>query len=410
MMNTIGWRLALVAAACAFAPAAQAQRAEVIHWWTSGGESAAIKEFATAYNKAGGNWVDKAVAGGEAARASALSRIAGGNPPVAAQFNASKQYFDVIDEGLLNNIDAVAVKEGWDKMLPGPVLKVVKVKGHFYAAPVNIHNPTWFWYSKAALQKAGVAAEPKNIDEFFTALDKLKAAGLVPLALGGQGWQENITFYSMLLHVGGKDLYTKFYEGRDAATIDSPAFRKVLSDFKRLKAYTDPGSPNRNWNDAAAMVISGKAGFQIMGDWAKGEFVAANQTAGKEFGCFAGFGPNAPYMIAGDVFVFPKTSDAAAIAAQLKLATVMTSPSAQVAFNNKKGSIPIRTDVDLAAMDICAQAGVMAMKNPARHVANPDALVSPDVAGAVQDIVSKFWNTNQSVDETVKALQNAVKG
>jgi len=124
----------------------------------------------------------------------------------------------------------------------------------------------------------------------------------------------------------------------------------------------------------------------------------------------AGFGPTSPYVIAGDVFVFPKTSDAAAIAAQQKLATVMTSPAAQVAFNNKKGSIPIRTDVDMAAMDVCAQAGVTAMKNPARHIANPDALMSPDRVGAVQDVLSKFWNTNQSVDDAVKALQNAVKG
>jgi glucose/mannose transport system substrate-binding protein len=68
-----------------------------------------------------------------------------------------------------------------------------------------------------------------------------------------------------------------------------------------------PGSPNRNWNDATAMVISGKAGVQIMGDWAKGEFAAANQTAGKDFGCFPGFGPHSPYLVAGDVFVFPKT-------------------------------------------------------------------------------------------------------
>jgi glucose/mannose transport system substrate-binding protein len=403
-------RRTTVAAAllAALAAGAQAQRAEVIHWWTSGGESAAIRVFAEAYKKAGGTWVDSAVAGGDAARASALSRIAGGNPPTAAQFNISKQYFDVIEEGLLNNIDAVAAKEGWDKMLPAPLLKLVKVKGHYYAVPVNIHNPVWFWYSKPALAKAG-ATEPKTFDEFFVALDKLKAAGLVPLALGGQGWQEAATFDAMLLHTGGKDLYLKFYEGRDPAVIASPAFRKVLTDFKRLKGYIDPGSPNRNWNDATAMVITGKAGFQIMGDWAKGEFVAAKQTAGKDFGCFAGFGAAAPYMIAGDVFVFPKTRDAAAIAAQHKLATVMTSPPAQVAFNNLKGSIPMRTDVDVSAMDICAQAGVAAMKNPARHVANPAALMSPDMIGRTEDVISKFWNTNQSVDDVVKALQRAVK-
>ncbi|WP_372526889.1 ABC transporter substrate-binding protein [Piscinibacter sp.] len=401
--------IALVAA-LTLSAAAHAQKAEVIHWWTSGGESAAVKELADAYTKAGGTWVDAAVAGGENARAAAINRIAGGNPSTAAQFNTSKQYHDVIAEGLLNDIDTVAAKEGWDKWLPKPIIDSVKIKGHYYAVPVNIHNPTWFWYSKAALQKAGVAGEPKNMDEFFAALDKLKAAGLTPLALGGQGWQEFITFYSVLLHVGGKDAYLKFFKDHDAASVNAEPFRKTLTALRKLHGYVDAGSPGRNWNDATAMVITGKAGFQIMGDWAKGEFSGAKQTAGKEFGCFAGFGPTAPYMIAGDVFVFPKTSDKAAIEAQHKLATVFTAPATQVAFNNKKGSIPIRTDIDSSKMDICAQAGVQALKDPARHVANPDMLMTPDMVGAVQDVITKFWNTNQSVDDAVKALQGALKG
>jgi glucose/mannose transport system substrate-binding protein len=147
-----------------------------------------------------------------------------------------------------------------------------------------------------------------------------------------------------------------------------------------------------------------------MGDWAKGEFALAKQTAGKEFGCFAGFGPKAPYMIAGDVFVFPKTSNADAIKAQQSLASLMVSPAAQVAFNNKKGSIPVRTDVDSSAMDLCAQAGITAMKDKTRHIANPDILMAPDMVGTVQDVITKFWNNNQSVDDAVKALQSAIKG
>jgi glucose/mannose transport system substrate-binding protein len=407
-MRSMTQPLAL-AAALMLGTAAQAQKAEVIHWWTSGGESAAVKELADAYTKAGGTWVDAAVAGGENARAAAINRIAGGNPSTAAQFNTSKQYHDVIAEGLLNDIDAVATKEGWDKWLPAPIIQSIKVKGHYYAVPVNIHNPTWFWYSKAALQKAGVAAEPKNIDEFFAALDKLKAAGLTPLALGGQSWQEFTTFYALVLHVGGRDAYLKFFKDHDAASVSSEPFRKALATMKKLRGYVDAGSPGRNWNDATAMVITGKAGFQIMGDWAKGEFAAAKQVAGKDYGCFAGFGAGAPYMIAGDVFVFPKTSDATTVKAQQTLATVFTAPATQVAFNNKKGSIPIRTDVDVSQMDICAQAGVQAMKDSARHIANPDMLMTPDQVGAVQDVITKFWNNDQPIDDVVKALQGALK-
>jgi glucose/mannose transport system substrate-binding protein len=402
---------AVAGALVVVAPYAAAQnKAEVIHWWTSGGESAAIQEIASAYTKAGGTWVDSAVAGGDQARAQAISRIVGGNPPTAAQFNTSKQYHDVIKEGLLNNVDAVAAKEGWESFLPASIISSIKVNGHFYAVPVNIHMPAWFWYSKSAFQKAGIASEPKTPDEFFAALDKLKAAGLVPLAFGGQPWQENLTFSDWLAEAGGPEIYLKFFRDRDAATVASPAFRKVLTDFKRLHNYVDPGSPNRNWNDATAMVITGKAGVQIMGDWAKGEFIAAKQTIGKDYGCFPGFGPKSPYIIAGDVFVFPRTSDPAQIKSQELLATVMTLPATQVAFNNKKGSIPIRTDVDTSKMDQCAQIGLTIMKDKSRQLANPDMLITPDTAGQINDVITKYWNTDQSVDEVVKALQAAIKG
>jgi len=402
--------LCVVAAACA-STAVQAAgiKAEVIHWWTSGGESAAIKEFATAYNAAGGEWVDSAVAGGDNARAAAINRIVGGTPPTAAQFNTSKQFHDVIKEGKLNNVDDVAAKEGWDKLLAAPIIDSIKIDGHYYAVPVNIHMPAWFWYSKAAFKKAGIAAEPKTIDEFFAALDKLKAAGVVPLALGGQPWQESLTFAAVLAHVGGPDVYLKYFKDRDANVVNSAEFKKVLATFKRLHDYVDPGSPGRNWNDATAMVITGKAGVQIMGDWAKGEFAAADQSAGKDFGCFPGFGAHSPYIIAGDVFVFPKTSDPEALKAQKLLATTMTSPAVQVRFNNKKGSIPMRTDVDTSSMDICAQEGIKIMKDKSRQLPNPEMLISPDTNGAVTDAVTKIWNNNQSVEDAAKALAAAIK-
>jgi glucose/mannose transport system substrate-binding protein len=406
----LGLALALALAFGALSGAhAQANKAEVLHWWTSGGESAAVKELANAYTKAGGTWVDAAIAGGEQARAAAVNRMIGGTPPTAAQFNTSKQFLDLIDQGMLNDVDAVARKNDWDKILPAPILNSIRIKGHFYAVPVDIHMPAWFWYSKAAFAKAGIASEPKTPDEFFADLDRLKAAGIVPLAFGGQPWQEKVTFYAWLAHVGGPDMYMKLYRDKDAAMVLSPQFKALLASFKRLHDYVDAGSPNRNWNDATAMVISGKAGVQIMGDWAKGEFATAHQTAGKEFGCFPGFGPKSPYLVAGDVFVFPKTSDPAQIKSQQLLATVFTAPATQVAFSNRKGSIPIRTDVDLKALDACAQMGVTIMKDVSRQLPTPEMLVTPDLEGSLQDVITKYWNTNESADDAAKAIAAALK-
>lgn len=413
-MTTMRRRIATLLASTALAAGVHAQqagpgRAEVIHWWTSGGESAAVKTLADAYRAAGGVWVDMAVALGEQARSVAINRIVGGNPPTAAQFNTSKQFLDIVEQGMLNDVDEVAKRDGWDRFLPETVLNVVRVKGHYYAVPVNIHMPTWIWYSKAAFAKAGIAAEPRSMDELFAALDKLKTAGLVPLAHGGQSWQDNTVFTMVLTNQGGRDLYLKVLRDRDRNAILSDAFRNVLLNFKRLQGYVDKGSPGRNWNDATALLIAGKAGVQVMGDWAKGEFTLANQVAGRDYGCIPGFGANSPYIIQGDVFVFPKTRNRDAIKAQQTLASVITAPATQVAFSMRKGSIPIRTDVDASKMDVCAQAGLSIMKDKARHLGNGETYLTPDQNGALADILTAYWNRNIPVDKVMKDIAAALK-
>jgi hypothetical protein len=129
--------------------------------------------------------------------------------------------------------------------------------------------------------------------------------------------------------------------------VKSDAFKKVLASFKRLHDFVDAGSPGRNWNDATALVISGKRACR---SWATGPRANSRRPTRRRQGLrlLPGFRSALAVSGAGDVFVFPKTDNANAIKAQNLLATVMTSPAAQVAFSAKKGSIPIRPDVDAA--------------------------------------------------------------
>jgi glucose/mannose transport system substrate-binding protein len=401
------WLCAAALAHAAPVPAAPA--AEVIHWWTAGGEAAAVKLVAQAYRDAGGVWIDTAIAGGDQSRAVTINRIVGGNPPTAAQFNTSKQFLDVIEAGMLNNVDQVARAQNWDQLLPAPIIDVIKVDGHYYAVPLNIHMQAWFWYSKSAFKQAGITREPASMPEFFAALDKLKAAGIVPLAHGGQAWQETVLFSAILANLGGKELYLKTMRDRDQAALLSPAFRDVLLTFKRLKGYVDAGAPGRNWNDATAMVIAGRAGFQVMGDWAKGEFTNAGQVAGRHYGCIAGLGASTPYLIQGDVFVFPRTDNAQVVKAQQLLASVVSQPALQVGFSKLKGSIPARSDADAASLDPCAQKGIEIMKDRARQAGVTEVYLRPDQNGAMQDVLTTYWNTNMPVEKAQRSIANALK-
>jgi glucose/mannose transport system substrate-binding protein len=387
--------------------AAEPLKAEVIHWWTSGGEAAAVKVFADAYDAAGGLWVDSAVAGGEQARTAGINRIVGGNPPTMMQFNTGKQLDELVNNGLLANLDAEAATGKWKDVLPKAILAASTRDGHFYALPINIHGQNWLFYNTKVLADAGVA-EPHSWSEILAAGDKLKAKGLIALAHGGQSWQDHILFDAVLAGEGGSDLYMNVY-GKDAqAAIADPKFKHVADLFHKLRDLMDPGMPGRNWNDATALVITGKAGFQVHGDWAKGEFLAAGQSAGKEYGCVVpGQGG---YVMGGDVFVFPLLKDANGQAAQVKLANLMFDSKTQIAFNMKKGSVPVRTDADGSNMDKCAQAGMAALKDPAKQLPSTSYLISPDENGALNDVITQFLNTPaETTDDFVKKFSAAVK-
>jgi glucose/mannose transport system substrate-binding protein len=268
--------------------------------------------------------------------------------------------------------------------------------------------PTWIWYSKAAFRKAGLTAEPATIDELFQDLDRLKAAGLIPLAHGGQPWQENILFRAMLANVGGRDLYLRILRERDPRALQSAEFRRVLLTFKRLHSYVDAAAPGRNWNDATALLITGKAGIQIMGDWVKAEFALARQLPERDYGCIAGLGSHVPYIVQGDAFVFPKSADAQTAAAQQLLASVITAPRTQVAFSAQKGSVPIRPDVDQSALDSCARKGIEILKDKSRVVGNDENYLTPDQNGALSDILTAYWNSNTSVEAVQKLIAVAL--
>lgn len=386
----------------------QAQTAEVIHWWTSGGESAAVRVFADQFTAAGGKWVDTAIAGGPNARTAAINRTIGGNPPTAMQFNTGKQFDELVENNLLADVDAVATAQNWKAIVPAPILAAVTRNGKAFAVPVNIHGQNWFWYSTAALAKAG-AEPPTNWTNLFVTLDKLKAAGLVPLAFGDQkNWERNM-FNTVLAGKGGAELFVAIWGKRDQTAVKGAGFRTVAETYRRLKGYVDPGSPGRNWNDATTMVIQAKAGMQIMGDWAKGEFTAAGQTAGKEYGCTVLSDSGTGYVMGGDVFAFPKPKDADAAKAQALLARVMMEPATQIAFAQKKGSIPSRLDLDVKSLDICAQKAVGWLADKSAQIPANELLSPPALTGAIEDLISAFWNDNSmTVDAFVAKVAAAL--
>ena len=381
---------------------AHATELEVTHWWTSGGEAAAVAKFAKAFDATGHKWVDGAIAGsGGVARPIMISRITGGDPMGATQFNHGRQAEELVEAGLMRDLTDIADANNWREVIhPSSLLDSCTLDGKIYCVPVNIHSQQWLWLSNTAFEKAGVAV-PTNWAEYAAAAPALEKAGIIPLALGQQPWQTTTAFQVILTAIAGPETYTSIFGEKDAELAAGDKMKEVFAAADQARKMAAKSNV-QDWNQATNMVITGQAAGQIMGDWAQGEFAVAGQVAGKDYTCLPGLGVNEVIMTGGDAFYFPVLKDEEKTKAQGELAALMLSPEVQVAFNLKKGSLPVRGDVDLAAANDCMKKGleILAAGN---IIQSPDQLMSADSLSQINDLFVEFFNNPSLTVEDAQA-------
>jgi glucose/mannose transport system substrate-binding protein len=394
--------VAALATALMCGTSAYATDLEVTHWWVSGGEAAAVAEFAKAFDNdgQGDKWVDGAIAGsGTTANPIIISRILGGNPMGATQMNTGRDAEDLIKAGLMLDLTDLATQEKWEDIIrPKQVFAPCHYEGHIYCVPVNIHSWQWLWLNRHVFEDNGMAV-PTNWNEYVADFPKLKEKGIIPLALG-PAWTVSGAFGVMLNGIGGPELGLAINRDKSVDAVKSDAFKAVLQAYADVRDSFDPATQTGLWNEATNLVIQGKAAGQIMGDWAQGEFAVANQVAGKDYDCLPGLGVHEVADTGGDSFYFPKQDNPDITAAQLRLAKLLVSPAVQVAFNLKKGSAPIRADVDTSTANACMQKALKILDNPKEVIPSGEATLSSDTQQQTQDLLSEFFSDkSMTVDQ-----------
>ncbi|WP_335948303.1 ABC transporter substrate-binding protein [Salipiger bermudensis] len=386
-------------------------QAEVLHWWTSGGEAKAVGVLQEEFAENGGSWTDMPVAGGggDAAMTALRARVLSGNAPTAVQLKgpAIQEWYE---EGVLADISSVAEAEGWADILPASIAGHMKCEDTWCAAPVNVHRVDWIWANADVLDSNGIEM-PTTWDEFNAAAEKLQEAGVIPLAHGGQAWQDATVFETVVLGLGGPEFFQKALVDLDPEALTSDTMKASFDQMRTLRGYVDDNFSGRDWNLATAMVMNGEAAFQIMGDWAKGEFLAAGKVPGEDFLCSST--PGDGYLYNVDSFAMFNVDGDDKKAGQDLLAKLIVGPNFQKVFNMNKGSIPVRTDVALDEFDMCAQKSSEDMT-----AASDSGALLPSYAhgmalrgaqaGAITDVVTAHFNSDMSSDEAVQMLADAV--
>ena len=412
-MRRLVGTMTAVAALATSAGLAFAEDVEVLHWWTSGGEAAALNVLKDDLSAQGIGWQDMPVAGGGGTQAMTVlrARVTSGNPPTAVQMLG----FDSLDwakEGVLADITPIATEGNWGAVVPEALQFFTVYDGKWISAPVNVHSTNWVWANKALLAELGIAP-PTTWDELVAAMEKVQAAGKVAVAHGGQPWQDATIFDAVVMSTGGPEFYKKAFIDLDPEALGSDTMKEAFDRMTVIRGFVDPNFSGRDWNLATAMVINGDAAFQFMGDWAKGEFLNAGKVPDQDFLCFRFPGTQGDVTFNSDVFVMFKQGDTVS-AEQGALAKAIMSPDFQAAFNKVKGSVPARTDVDVSGFDACGQKAYAELKaaaeggtlfgSMAHGHANPAA-----VKNAIYDVVTAQFNGEYDSATAVTELVTAVE-
>jgi glucose/mannose transport system substrate-binding protein len=331
------------------AHAAGNERLEVFSWWTSGGEAMALESLFNVYKYKNPDVevLNAAITGGggSAARPVLQTRLAAGNPPDTWQTRLGHELLgQYVRAGYCVPITDLYRSENWERVVPQGLLDQVSKGGEVYAVLVGVHRGNVLWYNKKILEKHGVSiGDTLSFEQFFSAAEKLKASGLVPLAMGDAGlWATAELFENTLLGVLGPRGWRELFEGK--MMFDDPRVKYAARLYGRMLDYQNADHSALTWEQAVRAVIQGKAAFIAMGDWTYAELVKAGLKENEDFGWVSSPGTEGAFLVVADGFTLAQGAPHPAEA--VAWLEMVGSKEAQEAFNALKGSIPVRTDAD----------------------------------------------------------------
>jgi glucose/mannose transport system substrate-binding protein len=408
------WLLLLLAVQLSFAALAAAadKKLEVFSWWTSGGEAAALDALFQAYGKAdpGVEIINATVAGGggSAARPVLQARLAGGNPPDTWQAHPGWELLgQYVEANYCAPITELYKSEGWEKAVPKTLTDLMSRDQQIYAVLVGVHRGNVLWYNKKLLQKHGINVGDKmTMEEFFAAADKLKAAGVTPLAVGDKDiWASAQIFENILLATVGPQGWNDLFSGK--MSWEDPKVKKAAETYAKILEYQNTDHSALSWDQAVKAMMEGRCAFTTMGDWTYGELAKAKMKDNEDFGWVSFPGTDGTFIFVADGFTLAKGAPhEKECIAWLK---VCGSKEGQEAFNVLKGSIPARTDADKSKFGPYLNWSMRSFAN--------DKLVPTCVHGsaapasfqqALNDVVTSFV-VNKEVKSFTKALTQAAK-
>jgi glucose/mannose transport system substrate-binding protein len=384
---------------------------EVVSWWTSGSEAAALNVLFAAFRASnpGVDAINAAVAGGAGSNAivELAKRLQDGNPPDVWQTFDGKSVQGYARRGVVRSVESVFDREDLRTRMNPTILQSMMRGGRPYGVPTGAHRSNVLWFNKKLLEKAGVTPPSSGytLAAFLADLKKVKASGATPLCLGAKDRFTTAELFenTLLSEIGTRgwgDMVNDKLEWR------SDQVQTALKAFSSMLGYSDPQASELTWDQATKKLASGGCAFESMNDSAFGELVAAGAQEVEDFGVTAFPGTDGSFLAVVDVFVAATKAKNAKNA--LAFLGDISEPNTQIAFHKAKGSVPVLRDVDVSSLTAYQRSSSKALwASPVLlSIAHGEAM-SPEFQEGFYDAVFTFVRT-RSADAFADDLEDAV--
>jgi raffinose/stachyose/melibiose transport system substrate-binding protein len=213
-----------------------------------------------------------------------------GTPPDIFQSWGGGTLQQYAKAGLMKDITSDLNSGGWGDTFSSGALNLYSYNGHYYGVPWDA-GAVGFWYNKALFTQAGITSAPTTWADFLADIQKLKAAGITPMALGEKDeWPGAFYWEYFAVRLGGKQAFQDAYSHANGHSFNDPAFVQAGQYLQQLVA----AQPFENGFLGAAydpnhetLMGNGKAAMELMGQWAPSNDIAkAADKKGPEFGFF----------------------------------------------------------------------------------------------------------------------------
>ncbi len=382
--------------------ASNAQPIELLHYWISPGENAAVETIGQAVKQQGFQWANSGSADYLTMRRDAISRATTGVSPTAILMQGGEDLRHTSKLNIMHTLNAQAEQGDWSKHLHPVALDAVTVDGQIVSIPFTIHNENWVWYNANIYGELGLEL-PATWQEFAKQAEVIQQAGYVPLAVGEADWVIRILFTSIVAGVGGKPLHEQLYSEGDASVLEQPDMQAAIEVFAALRAFAPKPGEAKTWLDAVNMVIDGKAAANVMGDWAKGEFISHGKSPEVDYFCRPSPGAQNLFIAGVDTFALPINAQGDLTDEQSAFLDIAMTPKVQTEFALLKGSIPAINLTDPDNLDFCGKLSFPLLQSMASTVVISRETTPEKTHLAIQNALGDFWRNHSLSSDHLEA-------